>query len=262
MKRTLLDMVQNILSSMDSDNVNSISDTIEAQQVAEIIRETYEGLVALTDLPEHKDVGRLEAVSDTSRPNYLKLPDNVSMVEEFRYEVPVNGVPGETQWKDVLYMEPFDFLRLVQGRRSLDMNNIIVVNYNSVPMYIDTRTAPTYWTSFDDKYIVCDSYDASVDTTLQSSKTTVMLSTYSNWVMDDNYIPNLDANMFPRLLAEAKNMSHAVLKQDVNEVVNAVARQQKVGTQFRKHRVKQNAENNYPDYGRRGGRYSGRVRLH
>jgi len=36
-KKTVLDMVQDILSDMESDEVNSISDTTEALQVAQII---------------------------------------------------------------------------------------------------------------------------------------------------------------------------------------------------------------------------------
>jgi hypothetical protein len=36
MKRTLLEMVQSILSDMDSEDVNSISDTNEAEQIASV----------------------------------------------------------------------------------------------------------------------------------------------------------------------------------------------------------------------------------
>ncbi len=40
-KMTLLEVVQEILSDMNSDNVNSINDTIEAQQVVQIAKRTY-----------------------------------------------------------------------------------------------------------------------------------------------------------------------------------------------------------------------------
>ena len=38
MKRTLLEMTQDILSAIDADEVNSIDDTVEATQVATIIK--------------------------------------------------------------------------------------------------------------------------------------------------------------------------------------------------------------------------------
>lgn len=41
MRKTLLEMVQDILSEMDSDEVNSINDTVEAEQVATIIKNCY-----------------------------------------------------------------------------------------------------------------------------------------------------------------------------------------------------------------------------
>ncbi len=41
MKYTLLEIVQEILSDMDSDEVNSIDDTTESEQVATIVKSTY-----------------------------------------------------------------------------------------------------------------------------------------------------------------------------------------------------------------------------
>ena len=40
MKTTLLQIVQSILSDMDSEEVNSISDTTEAQQIASVVEDT------------------------------------------------------------------------------------------------------------------------------------------------------------------------------------------------------------------------------
>ena len=40
MKMTLLEMVQNILSDMDSEEINSLSDSNEAEQVALVIKTT------------------------------------------------------------------------------------------------------------------------------------------------------------------------------------------------------------------------------
>ena len=46
MKYTLLEIVQEILSDMDSDEVNSIDDTVESQQVASIVRSAYMAIMS------------------------------------------------------------------------------------------------------------------------------------------------------------------------------------------------------------------------
>ena len=49
-KKNLLEIVQNILSDMDSEEVNTISDTVEAMQVAQIVETT---LPCLTPVFQH-----------------------------------------------------------------------------------------------------------------------------------------------------------------------------------------------------------------
>ena len=53
MKYTLLEMTQDILSNMSSDEVNSISDTTESLQVATIIKQKYFDLISRVNRPEH-----------------------------------------------------------------------------------------------------------------------------------------------------------------------------------------------------------------
>ena len=38
---------------MDSEDVNTISDTVEAQQVASVVEDTYFNIIAARDIPEH-----------------------------------------------------------------------------------------------------------------------------------------------------------------------------------------------------------------
>jgi hypothetical protein len=52
MKKTLLEIVQDILSDMDSEEVNSISDSNEARQVARIVQTTFYNLIATREIPE------------------------------------------------------------------------------------------------------------------------------------------------------------------------------------------------------------------
>ena len=62
-KKTLLQIVQNILSDMDSEDVNSLNDSIEAQQVASIVEDTYYNIIATRHIPEHQELIKLTALS-------------------------------------------------------------------------------------------------------------------------------------------------------------------------------------------------------
>ena len=53
-KLTLLDIVQRTLSSMDSDAVDSYTDTVESEEVAYIVRDTYYDMITNLQVPEHR----------------------------------------------------------------------------------------------------------------------------------------------------------------------------------------------------------------
>ena len=80
-RMNLLQIVQSIMSDMDTDNVNSINDTIEALQVAQIVKDTFYELISRRDWPHLNKLFVLNSVSVTARPNYLKLPDGVYELE-------------------------------------------------------------------------------------------------------------------------------------------------------------------------------------
>ena len=52
-KETLIDIVQDILSDADSDDVSSISDTVEADQCARVVRDVFNQIVADHDFNIH-----------------------------------------------------------------------------------------------------------------------------------------------------------------------------------------------------------------
>ena len=84
-KMTLLEMVQNIASALETDEINSITDTVESLQIAEVIKETFYEQFTGINVPEHFVVFQLENVADLSRPNYLRIPENINKVEWVKY---------------------------------------------------------------------------------------------------------------------------------------------------------------------------------
>lgn len=85
MKLTLLQMTQSILSSLGSDEVNSISDTAESLQVADIIKQTYLNMLGRFDLPQHNQLFQLTASGDPTRPVLMTMPAGVNRVEWLKY---------------------------------------------------------------------------------------------------------------------------------------------------------------------------------
>lgn len=78
-------MTQNILSSMNSDQINSIGDTPESLQVAEAIKTTYFNMLGRYDMPEHNQLFNLEPSNSASQPTLMFVPDGVTRIEWVDY---------------------------------------------------------------------------------------------------------------------------------------------------------------------------------
>src|SRR5882762_113903 len=85
MHMTLLQMTQDIMSSLSSDEVNSISDTVESMQVATIIKNKYFDVVNRVDLPEHEQLIQLLPSLDSTSPVQMFVPDNVAEIKWLKY---------------------------------------------------------------------------------------------------------------------------------------------------------------------------------
>lgn len=251
MKLTLLQLVQRVLNDIDSDEVNSIEDTVESSSVALTIQNCYFEMMSNRNWPHLRKLIRLENVGDTSRPNYLLAPDNLKEMELFRYESFKNGSLRLEQ-QEVRYKHADSFPRMVAGRNPDADNMQTVVDFNGTKLVISNNKAPDYWTSFDDKYIVTDSYDLAVDTTLQGSKSQCLAYVYPEWLQEDDFVPDLPIEAFPALLAEATSTASVNIKQ----MANAKSEQKATRQQRRLARKAWRLEGGvrFPDYGRKGRR--------
>lgn len=196
-KMSLLDMTQNILSAMDGDNVNSIDDTMEAQQVATIIQECYYDLMASREWPFLQGLTQLVGLGDTANPTKMQIPEGVNKVSWIKYNK-----------KDVCYLQPFEFRSMIVNRVALSG----VVDADGYGLNHD----PEYWTTYDDKYIWFDSRDSSLDSTLMQSKSDAYVLNVASWTHEDAFTPDIPEKFFPTLLAEAKATAFINLKQQAN----------------------------------------------
>lgn len=82
---TLLQMTQDVLSSLGSDEINSIGDTVEAQQVATIIKNKYFDIIARGDLKEHSQLIQLGASTDSTLPVLMYVPSGITNIQWVKY---------------------------------------------------------------------------------------------------------------------------------------------------------------------------------
>lgn len=200
-KKTLLEITQSVLSSMNSDNVNSINDLEEALQIAEKAREVYEDLMSIEDWEHLRTLTQLEALADSTKPNYLRIPDDVSALKVIRYDVREN-LTDSKKYKEIIYRTPEEFLDLVLSRDNTSTTTLEVVDPSGVTLFIRDDIPPSYWTSFDGEYILFDSYDSDIETTLQQSKNLCEAVKEPTFSVTDNFIPDMPSSMFPAYIQE------------------------------------------------------------
>tara|TARA_Y100000310_G_scaffold102235_1_gene100441 strand:- start:7637 stop:8422 length:786 start_codon:yes stop_codon:yes gene_type:complete len=246
-KDTLLTLTQKVLSSIDSDPVDSITDTLESLDIAWLIRDVYFDITNNLDVPEHNELLTLTALADSTQPTHMQIPDDVTSIKEIRYDVIQSG-ETKLNYDPIHYVEPQEFLRRTTGRDSTDSTTTIVT-ITGAKLFVRNDTAPTYYTSFDDNFLIFDAHDSDVDSTLQASKFMVWGIKEPTFTMSDTFVPDLDTNLFPLLLNESKSVAKVQLQQSTNPKAEQNANRQRTRWQNDKFRVKTKREKG-PDYGR------------
>lgn len=228
MKMTLLEMVQNILSALDSDEVTDINDTVESIQVAEIIKETFYEQFNNILLPSSTTLLKIDGISNVNSPNYMKFNSDVDNIKWIKYK----DYRNQNRFSDVLFVTPEEFLNLVL-KYSSSTNNVRLTTdpSSSVTYYIKTNKCPTYYTSFDNNYIAFDSYDSGYEATLHSNSSIAYGTKTKSFTMNNGFIPNIPENLFPLLLAEAKSVCFINLKQISSSKEEQRARRQRIRMQ-------------------------------
>lgn len=208
----LLKIVQDALNDIDGDEVNSINDTPEAMQIANIVRATYDAMMVNREWPHTKQLVQMISSGSVSLPTHMNIPTNIKRIVFINYD---KRGAGDTRLKylPVTYKEPEEFLRMCNYRNSDDTSVDIITDLTGVILNIKNNCPPTYYTSFDEKTLVFDSYDKEVDNTLKTSKVQAMAYVLPTFTLDDEFVPNLPEEAFPALIEEVKSRTAAKLRQ-------------------------------------------------
>lgn len=237
MKKNLLEIIQQILSDMDSEDVNSLSDSVEALQIAKIVEQTFYDMIAARKFPEHESLIKLTSASSSTTPTHFSFPDNVKEITDLWYDV---SSDNSFEYRKLRWCEPRAFLTATDSRGS-DYDSVSDLSAGTNLRIFNDRL-PTFYTSFDDQNIIMDSYDSSIESNLQESKVRSFGITYPVFSISDTYTPDIDATMFPMLIQEAKSRSFSVLKGGVDQKIEQAARRMKVHSQNDRYKNRKQAQ--------------------
>jgi hypothetical protein len=262
MRYTLLDMVQRILSAMDSDEVNSISDTTESYQVALLIEGVYNDLLAESNLPETGTMFELTASTDGDKPVLMTVPEDITSLEWVKYNKQEDD-DDFTSFYDVCFKPLKDFLAITSAYAGLDDTDIVdemdhdISNNgttDTITFTYRTDQAPTYYTSFDDGTLIFDSHNSDLDDTLQKSKTQCWGSISPTFTLSDTFVPRLNQSQSSLLMNEAKARAFVELKQASNINAEGHARRLRVRLRNSKRKMPHDQRwplSDLPNYGRK-----------
>lgn len=256
MKRTLIELTQSVLRSIKGEMVDDISETEESSMVADILMECYYGILSESNLLEEKTLFELEASLDPTKPVLMTLPSTVIGLEWVKYNCQTSTMTN-SNYLTIKYLDLPSFLdwTLQQDTDETYIDSMTVTTgvSDSINFIFRNNKAPEYYTSFDDRQLVFDSYDNTVDTTLQKNKTMCFGLKESTWTKTNLFIPALDSQQFNLLLQEAKATAWAELRQTSNDRAERKARRSWVLLAQKKDRANYNHKSqyytDYPDYG-------------
>lgn len=212
MKLTLLEIVQDMLTATDSENVTSVGHTEDAGMCVNIANREFEKLIAKFRWRHTRTFGKLNT---TANNHEMSLPSTaIAMVPDTLYYA------GDR----VYWMEPDRFLAYTITRNTSESN---ISEVNHIKVFTDRN--PQYYTSFNDETIVFDSYPTGSG--LNGDDTDVILYDHptSRLTSDGEYF-DLPPQAFPALVQKCVAKAILEIKGDTQgytaerrEADNAVA---------------------------------------
>ena len=258
MKYTLLELTQLILSSMDSDEINSINDSVESQQVVAVIRTCYGDIFSRSNLPENYTLFNLTASGDATKPTIMFLPkEAVTNCLWVKYNV-ARADEADSRFRDLCHVSLPELLTRMHAHVPAQSPKLVKFNHmvdgTNIEFIADSSIAPSFYSSWDDSTFVFNSFDSAVDTTMQSSKTLAYGEKVPPWSTSNRFVPPVDDHQL--LLHEAKALAWMEMRQMQHPRAERGARQQWVHLQRTKHKILDgdDYQTATPNYGRSSGR--------
>jgi len=226
-KMNLLSIVQKVAIALGSDEVSSIDSTPDSRDIASIAEDVYYELMAKRDWPHMTALTKANSLSNSDKPNYLSIPEEVSELRFVSYNTRTSSQTKDN-FVPVEYVTPETFL-IKSNKLNSSLSNVkTITDYNGVTLYVRNDKAPSYYTTFDETKLVFDSYDSSVESSLQGFKSQLLVSKAPAFEKNNNsFVPNLPSEAFPLFLSELISTASIILNREPNQKEEAKAQRQR-----------------------------------
>lgn len=255
MGTTLLKAVQDVLVSIDGDEVNSIGETVEANSVVSVIESCFVDLINMGNVRELHKPFALTSIGST-KPTMMERPDNVLSVEWIKYDVRDLDEPYPN-YREIKYLPIEEFLEVIHnlpGQLDTASFGSFVHNIDgsNVTLWYRKDVHPHYYTTLDDTTIVFDSFDFSVESSLQESKTVCFGRMSPTFSKQDSWVIPLDNVGTKQLIEAAKARASVELRQTENPKAEKSHRRYEIRSQFAGRQIgPKNDYSNIHGFGRR-----------
>jgi hypothetical protein len=178
----------------------------------------------------------MEALSDATYFNQVKIPESVVEIEELWYDIYTDT--GYEKRK-LRYIEPEQFLKKILANSQTE-NTIQVETpiFNSSLLPVKTDQDPTCYTTFDEEHLFFDAVNSSYESSIQASRITAWCTYVPDFIREDDFIPDLKIDEFPLLLSEAKSTCFINFKGVSNSKSEQTSRRQRLRQQNNRSRIK------------------------
>lgn len=241
---TLLDIVQDMLFSINGDQVSTYTAGNESKRCSRIAHQVFLEFIANTQVEEQEDVIQLDSVGDVLNPTQLLIPSKVDKIVKMEYQ------DRDGHYRDVYYLDPVEFVDHLDSFRNYE--NSFEIQYNNVGLIVRTDRQPRHWTTFNDQDVIMDSFEQDVEATLVGSKTRILIS-YTGpevWEYRDDFVIPLDDDSLSTYKAECLEMAWAIIKERENSTLRSKGRRERAKLHHRSSVYRQDRYT-YADFGRR-----------
>jgi hypothetical protein len=248
--KTLLQVVTEVAENVNSDEVTSLTNTsIEVDDIRKICLRTLEDIALRNEWEFLKD-RPLQLLAGTNVIE-LAIPTTVQRVQTVKYRHVVAGV--QSGFTTLQYMHPDDFLHRLQNNNPAEAQYDTVTLTGGAELYPANNKHPRFWTSFDEKNIVFDSYDSAENASgVEAGDSAILATIYLDFTGSnvETWVAPIPESMFQLWVQEASADASVKLRQTEDPREERKARRSYV-QQIRKEPVtNKDSGSKEVDYGR------------